>query len=69
MPGKNTLGVAAPKGENLTLDDYAAFVEQARQAGIPGDTVPTAKIRPSGKVRALTVQAKDAPPDDGGGAE
>lgn len=48
--------VAAAKGEALTLDDYAQFVEDCRRLGIRGDAVPTAKIRFSGKVHALTVK-------------
>jgi len=65
MPSrKNRLGVVAGKGEALTLDDYAAFVEDAKRAGVSGDAVPVAKVRFSGKVHTLTVETKGAQDGD-----
>lgn len=64
MPGKKTQTVShtfgAEKGKSLTLDEIAAFVADAREAGIPGSATPAGKVRMSGKLHELTVKT-DAP--------
>lgn len=61
MPTKISHTVTAPKRQALTLDEIAGFVADARTAGVPGNAVPVAKIRMSGKVSALTVDSDSAP--------
>lgn len=71
MPRKTSIshGFAVPKGEALTLDDLAEFVQNAREAGIPGSAVVSGQLRFSGQLHAVTVNSdkvrapKDAPAD------
>lgn len=64
MPTRITREVRAERGQNLTLDQIATFIADAREAGIPGDSFPLAKVRMSGKVHELTVKT-DAPRNEG----
>lgn len=48
--------VADPRA-GLTLDELAAFIEKARERGVPGDAHPTAVIK-LGSSRIKKIQIK-----------
>lgn len=64
MPGRKTETHShtfkAEGGQNLTLNEIGAFVDEALRAGVPGNSFPLAKIRISGRIHELTVKT-DAP--------
>ncbi|MFG3090669.1 hypothetical protein ACGGAI_23895 [Streptomyces antibioticus] len=41
--------------KDMTLDEIAAFVEEARRAGVPGDRPVRAELSYSDKIKELTV--------------
>lgn len=47
----------APKGEFLTLDELAAFVQEALRSGASGDEVVQAGVSFGGKLQRLAVEA------------
>jgi hypothetical protein len=49
---------AADKGSFLTLDDMAAFIEDARQSGARGDEVVEVRASFGGKLQKLTVDVE-----------
>lgn len=57
------VGHAAPKRKVLTLDDLAAFVQDARRSGATGAEEVAAGISWGGKLQSLTIQV-DVPPAD-----
>lgn len=47
--------------KNMTLDELAQFVEDARKAGVPGDNPIRAELSTSGKIKEVEVAlAQDA---------
>lgn len=54
---------AAPKRQVLTLDDVAAFVQDARQSGATGAEEVAAVVSWRGKVQSLAIEV-DVPPAD-----
>lgn len=49
---------AAAKGRFLTLDEVAAFVQDAMRAGADGSTVVKATVSFGGKLQKLSVDAE-----------
>ena len=43
----------------MTLDELAAFVEDARKAGVPGDRNLHAELSTSGKIKAVEVPLRE----------
>ena len=44
-------------GDSLTLDELAAFIEEAKTAGVPGETRPSAVTKiGSGRVKKLQIK-------------
>lgn len=41
--------------KDLTLDELAQFVEDARKAGVPGDNPVRAELSTSQKIKEITV--------------
>ncbi|MFI9824436.1 hypothetical protein ACIHFC_28890 [Streptomyces sp. NPDC052013] len=46
---------ATGEAKDMTLDELAQFVEDARKAGVPGDRNVRAELSMSGKVKAVEV--------------
>lgn len=49
---------AAPKGQLLTLDEVAAWVQDAMRAGASGDEIVGATISFGGKLQKIRVEAE-----------
>lgn len=49
---------AADKGHFLTLDEVAAFVQDAMRSGADGSTVVQATVSIGGKLQKLSVEAE-----------
>lgn len=45
--------------KNMTLDELATFVEDARKAGIPGDRNLHAELSTSGKIKMVEAALSD----------
>lgn len=45
----------APKKQTMTLDELAAFVQDAMRAGADGGEVPHAELTLGGKIKQLAV--------------
>ncbi|TVZ96498.1 hypothetical protein [Streptomyces sp. BK340] len=45
--------------KDMTLDELAAFVKAARQAGVPGDNPVRADLSMSGKIKHVEVLLDD----------
>lgn len=56
----------AAKGEFLSLDELAAFVQEAMRAGVAGSEAVQASVSFGGKLQRLTV---DMPAPIGSGSE
>lgn len=54
---KKTIEHAAAKGEFLTLDELAAWVQDVMRAGVDGSTVVKAVVSFGGKLQKVSVQA------------
>lgn len=63
MATKKQIQHEAPKGGALTLDDVAAFVEDARQSGASGAEVVAVTATWGAKIRSLTVDVTTPAPD------
>lgn len=59
---KKTIEHAAPKGEFLTLDEVAAWVQDAMRAGADGGTVVKAVVSFGGKLQKISVQTETVSP-------
>ncbi|MCD7440253.1 hypothetical protein K4B79_18740 [Streptomyces lincolnensis] len=46
---------ATGEAKDLTLDELAQFVEDARKAGVPGDNPLRAELSMSGKIKEIEV--------------
>ncbi|MFE0727932.1 hypothetical protein ACFW2X_06710 [Streptomyces antibioticus] len=46
---------ATGAAKDMTLDEIAQFVEDARKAGVPGDRHVRAELSMSGKIKELAV--------------
>ncbi|MFJ2392836.1 hypothetical protein ACIOTI_08820 [Streptomyces sp. NPDC087843] len=46
---------ATGEAKNMTLDELAQFVEEARKAGIPGDRHIRAELSYSGKIKQVEI--------------
>ncbi|MBP5922165.1 MULTISPECIES: hypothetical protein [Streptomyces] len=45
--------------KDLTLDELAAFVEDARRAGVPGANPIRADLSTSGKIKKIQVSVRE----------
>ncbi|MFM9602695.1 hypothetical protein [Streptomyces turgidiscabies] len=50
---------ATGEDKDMTLDELAAFVEDARKAGIPGDRNVHAELSTSGKIKVVEAALSD----------
>ncbi|MFJ8054941.1 hypothetical protein [Streptomyces sp. NPDC096142] len=50
---------ATGEAKDMTLDEIAAFVEDARKAGIPGDRNVRAELSYSGKFKQVEVALRE----------
>lgn len=57
---KRTIQHQAAKGQRLTLDEIAAWVQEAMRAGADGSAVPRAVVSITGKLQKLSIDV-DAP--------
>jgi len=55
MAGARTTIVVDPSGKNLTLDELARFVQEARHAGAQGSETVKARVSIGGALRQLEV--------------
>jgi hypothetical protein len=59
---------AAPKGESLTLDEVATWVQDAMRSGASGTEIVGATISFGGKLQKIRIEvdahAEDAPRED-----
>lgn len=62
MATKKQIQHEAPKGGALTLDDVAAFVQDARQSGATGAEVVAVTATWGAKIRRLTVDVTTPAP-------
>lgn len=46
---------ATGEGKDMTLDELAQFVEDARKAGVPGEHNLRAELSMSGKIKVVEV--------------
>ncbi|WP_171110585.1 MULTISPECIES: hypothetical protein [unclassified Streptomyces] len=46
---------ATGAAKDLTLDELAAFVEDARKAGVPGERHVRAELSTSGKIKLVEI--------------
>jgi hypothetical protein len=46
---------ATGEGKDMTLDELAQFVEDARKAGVPGERKIRAELSMSGKIKVVEV--------------
>ncbi|MDX3068240.1 hypothetical protein PV518_39815 [Streptomyces sp. ND04-05B] len=46
---------ATGEGKDMTLDELAQFVEDARKAGVPGERNIRAELSMSGKIKVVEV--------------
>jgi hypothetical protein len=51
-----TGAVADDQKAGMTLDELAAFVQEAMRAGIPGDTVVKARVTVRGTIKSLETK-------------
>lgn len=58
MPTKRIFGTEATDPKlGMTLDELAAWLEEAKRYGVPGDATPTAVIKiGSGRVKKIKVE-------------
>lgn len=47
------------EAKDMTLDELAQFVEEARKAGIPGDRPVRAELSYSGKIKQVEIALTD----------
>ncbi|MFC1415607.1 hypothetical protein [Streptacidiphilus cavernicola] len=57
---KRRLEIAADKGEFLTLDEVAAWVQDAMRAGADGSTVVSATVSFGQKLQKISIEADTA---------
>lgn len=55
MAAARTTIVVDPSGKNLTLDELARFVQDARRAGAAGSEVVKARVSIGGALRQLEI--------------
>lgn len=53
----------APKKQALTLDDIAAFIQDARQSGATGSELVDAGVTWGGKLQKIAVEVEMPPAD------
>lgn len=46
---------ATGEAKDMTFDELAAFVEDARKAGVPGDRPVRAEVSYSGKIKQVEI--------------
>lgn len=51
-----TIEHAAGKGQHLTLDEVAAWVQDAMRAGVDGSTPVAARVSFGGKLQRISVE-------------
>ncbi|MFC1411948.1 hypothetical protein ACEZCY_22075 [Streptacidiphilus sp. N1-12] len=61
---KRTIEVRADKGQFLTLDEVAAWVQDAMRGGAAGDTVVEATVSFGQKLQKISVTAPTSTPAD-----
>lgn len=59
---KKTIEHAAAKGEFLTLDEVAAWVQDAMRSGADGNTVVKVVASVGGKLQKISVQTETISP-------
>lgn len=52
---KKTIEHKADRGQHLTLDEIAAWVQEAMRAGADGSSIPRVVVSFSGKPQKLTI--------------
>ncbi|GHA28755.1 hypothetical protein GCM10010372_30720 [Streptomyces tauricus] len=50
---------ATGEAKDMTLDELAQFVEDARKAGVPGDRSVRAEVSYSGKIKEAFISLSD----------
>ncbi|MFI2078480.1 hypothetical protein [Streptomyces triculaminicus] len=53
--------LTAGKRESLTLDQLAAFIDDARRSGASGDEAVAATVTFGGKLRGVSIGVKQGP--------
>ena len=57
MTMKHTLGAEAVERDGMTLDELAAFIEEARTSGVPGGAKPMAVVKfGTSKIKRIEVK-------------
>lgn len=58
---KRTIEIKADKGQHLTLDEVAAWVQDAMRSGADGSTVVQASVSFGQKLQKISVTAEGSP--------
>lgn len=58
MPARRRIEHAAPKKQHLTLDEIAAWVQDAMRSGASGSEVVAATVSFGGKLQKISIEVE-----------